>query len=85
MPFHASDASLDLREEGCVLYLLEEVSRQLKSTLPESNEVKTSATEEVLWTLKSHSESHHRMLLKVEQIARGERYLRFRRTLATIL
>jgi hypothetical protein len=80
----ASQASPDLREEACV-HLLEEVNRQLIATVPTTNEVKPSATEEVLWTLKSHSENHHRMLLKVEQIIRGEKYLLFRRTLATMI
>ncbi len=79
----ASQAYPDLREEACV-HLLEEVNSQLIATAPTTNEVKSSATEEALWTLKSHSESHHRMLLKVEQIIRGEKYLLFRCTLVTM-
>jgi hypothetical protein len=80
----AAQAYPDLREEACV-HLLEEVNSQLIATVPTTNEVKSSATGEVLWTLKSHSESHRHMLLKVEQIIRGEKYLLCRCTLATII
>jgi len=80
-----SQASADLLREGACVDLLDEVNRQLMASVATIDQVKPSTAEEVLWTLKSRSESCHRMLLKVAQMIRGEKYLPLRRTCATMI